>query len=72
VHTCNPSTWEAKAGGSLRVQCQPELDSETVSKNQPSLHIHLNESSYLFNKKNVKQRFLKSELLRLPKWSSYV
>lgn len=28
VHICNPSTQEAKAGGSLWVQAQPELRSE--------------------------------------------
>jgi hypothetical protein len=31
VHACNPSTKEAKAGGS-GVRGQPELDSETLSK----------------------------------------
>jgi hypothetical protein len=31
VHTCNPSTWEAEAGG-LRVQSQPGLHSNTLPK----------------------------------------
>jgi hypothetical protein len=31
-HGCNPSTWEAEAGGSP-IQCQPELD----GKFKPSL-----------------------------------
>jgi hypothetical protein len=33
VHSCNPSTWEAKARGS-GVQGQPGLKSETQSQNQ--------------------------------------
>jgi hypothetical protein len=32
VHSCNPSTQEAEAGG-WQVQGQPELQSETVSQN---------------------------------------
>jgi hypothetical protein len=31
VYICNPSTWNADAGG-LQVQGQPGLHSETVSK----------------------------------------
>lgn len=32
VHACNPSNWEAKAGGPLWVQSQPGLHSEALSK----------------------------------------
>jgi hypothetical protein len=35
VHACNPSIWEAQAGG-LKVQSQPTLHSEFWS--QPGLH----------------------------------
>jgi hypothetical protein len=31
IHICNPSTWEAKAGGS-HVQGQPWLHRETLSQ----------------------------------------
>ena len=33
VHACNPSTWEAEAGG-LRVQGRPGLCGETPAKNK--------------------------------------
>lgn len=32
AQACNPSTRDAEAGGSLQVQCQPELHRETLSQ----------------------------------------
>jgi hypothetical protein len=37
VHGFNPSAWEAEAGLSFRVQGQPELHRETVSRQNDSL-----------------------------------
>lgn len=39
---CNPSTWQAEAGGSLQVQNQPGLHGETLyskqNKTKPNLY----------------------------------
>jgi hypothetical protein len=53
VHSCNPSTWEAEAGG-LRVQGQPWLHNETLSQKNPQNQrgfIELNNSYVLFSSK---------------------
>lgn len=31
MHICNSSPWKAEAGGSLKIQGQPELHSKTLT-----------------------------------------
>jgi hypothetical protein len=52
VHACNPSTQEAKAGGS-RVWGQPELYSETLSQEQSRTNAYV--CVYLYTYMNILQ-----------------
>jgi hypothetical protein len=54
-HTCNPSTWEAKAGG-VQVQEQHELNSKTLSQKKKNKNPKLtNQTTTNENKTKTKK-----------------
>lgn len=45
AHNCNSGTWEAEAGGSLKVSGQPGLQSKTLKEKKNHYHHHQNNNS---------------------------